>query len=155
MIAYEIGSKSQLFDDTLQLNASVFYYDYSSIHTTAIEVSLAGGTSTSVLPAPGAEIWGVELEGTWLATDKLTLGGNFSYTPSEYTESFLIGEESNPDVPGSLYPTFSNLVQDIKGNQVLQVPEGKLTAWASYRFPFNNGSGLELFGVYSWIGDLF
>jgi iron complex outermembrane receptor protein len=90
LIAYEIGYKSQLFDDTLQLNASLYMYDYSSIQTFTTEVNSLGSTSTSVLAAGGAEVLGLEAEALWLATDNLTLGGNFSFTPSEYTESLLI-----------------------------------------------------------------
>jgi outer membrane receptor protein involved in Fe transport len=94
LIAYEIGYKSQLFDDTLQLNASAYMYDYSSIHTFTTEVGQLGGTTTSVLAAPGGEVMGLEAEALWLATDRLTVGGNFSFTPSEYTESFRVSDTS-------------------------------------------------------------
>ena len=88
LIAYEIGYKGQYFNDTLQVFASTYYYDYSNIHTFGSEVSAAtGGTTTSVLEAPGAEILGAEAEILWLATDTITIGGNVSYTPSEYTKS--------------------------------------------------------------------
>ena len=64
----------------------LYYYDYKTIHTVATEIALIGGATTSVVEAPGAEIMGAEADILWLATDNLTLGGNFSYTPSEYTE---------------------------------------------------------------------
>jgi iron complex outermembrane receptor protein len=155
LIAYEIGYKSQLFDDTLQLNASLYMYDYSSIQTFTTEVNSLGSTSTSVLAAGGAEVLGLEAEALWLATDNLTLGGNFSFTPSEYTESFLISDASNSSVPGSLYPEFDSLTSDIKGNQLIQVPESKFTAWGSYSKPLAGGDSLEFFSVYSWIDDVY
>ena len=62
LIAYEIGYKSQLLDDTLQLNASLYMYDYSSIHTFTTEVNTLGSVSTSVLAAGGAEVLGLEAE---------------------------------------------------------------------------------------------
>ncbi|MGA1677045.1 MAG: TonB-dependent receptor domain-containing protein, partial [Pseudomonadales bacterium] len=155
LIAYEIGYKTQWFDGTLQLNGSFYYYDYETIHTFATEVSEIGGTSTSVLEAPGAEIVGVEAEVMWLATDSLTLGGNFSYTPSEYTESLRMANPSNFEAPPSLYPEFEAITQDIKGNQLLQVPEGKVSMWASYRYPLTRGSNLELFGNWSWTDDVY
>jgi outer membrane receptor protein involved in Fe transport len=74
LIAYEIGYKSQFADDTIQLNASTYYYDYTTVHTVATEISVIGGTSTSVLEAPGAEIFGIEAELLWLASDNLTQG---------------------------------------------------------------------------------
>ena len=155
LMAYEIGYKSQLFDDTLQLNASAYMYDYSTIHTFTTEVGSLGGTTTSVLAAPGGEVMGLEAEALWLATDNLTLGGNFSFTPSEYTESFRISDTSNSQVPGSLYPEFETLTQDIKGKQLIQVPEKKATGWASYMMPLTGGNSLEFFSVYSWIDDVY
>ncbi len=155
LIAYEIGYKSRFLNDTLQLNASIYAYDYDTIHTVGTEVTSLGGTTSSVLEAPGAEVLGLEGEVLWLATDYLTLGGNFSFTPSEYTETLLISDASRRDVPESLYPEFNALTQDIKGNQVLQVPESKFTAWASYAIPMNGGAELELFGVYSWTDEVY
>ena len=155
LIAYEIGYKSQLFDDTLQLNASAYMYDYSSIHTFTTEVGQLGGTTTSVLAAPGGEVMGLEAEVLWLASDQLTLGGNFSFTPSKYTESFDISDTSSSLIPGSLYPEFDTLTQDINGNQLIQVPEKKFTGWASYNVPLNGGDSIEFFSVYSWIDDVY
>jgi outer membrane receptor protein involved in Fe transport len=155
LIAYEIGYKSQLLDDTLQLNASLYMYDYSSIHTFTTEVNTLGSTSTSVLAAGGAEVLGLEAELLWLASDNLTVGGNFSFTPSEYTESFLISDTSNANIPGSLYPEFETLTQDIKGNGLIQVPEKKFTGWASYNKPLAGGDSIEFFSVYSWMDDVY
>ncbi|MDZ7684673.1 MAG: TonB-dependent receptor [Gammaproteobacteria bacterium] len=85
----------------------------------------------------------------------LTLGTNFSFTPSEYTEDFLIKDPASIDTPGSLFPSFEGQVKNINGNQLLQVPEGKLTGWGGYRFGLNDGSSIELFGTYSWIDEVY
>ncbi|MEZ5559185.1 MAG: TonB-dependent receptor [Pseudomonadales bacterium] len=153
--AWEIGYKTQWLDDTLQVNGSFYYYDYENVHTVGTEVSQLGGLSTSVLAAPGAEIYGIEAEATWLATDNLSLGANFSWTPSEYTKSLYMKDPSGYTSPASLYPDYQEQVQNIKGNQLLQVPEGKATAWGSYRFPLSDGSNIELFGTYSWISKVY
>ncbi|MBT5685434.1 MAG: TonB-dependent receptor [Gammaproteobacteria bacterium] len=161
LLAYEFGYKLQLLDNSLQVNGSFYYYDYEQIHTVATEVTPplvvggAPGTTTSVLPAPGAEIWGIEAEALWLATDRWTLGGNFSYTPSEYTEDLFIQDPAEVNTPESLFPDAAKLTQNINGNQILQVPELKYTAFASYLLPLAGGSNLELFGVYSWIDDVY
>ncbi|MFT7111406.1 MAG: outer membrane receptor protein involved in Fe transport [Porticoccaceae bacterium] len=155
LLAYEIGYKAQFMDNSLQLNSSVYYYDYETIHTVATEVSSIGGTTTSVLAAPGAEIYGVEAELMWLVSDNWTFGGNFSYTPSEYTEDLFVKDTSNVGTPTSLYPEAKNNYVNIKGNKILQVPEAKATAWASYMMQLDGGSSLELFGVYTWIDDVY
>ena len=161
LLAYELGYKTQFLNDSLQLNGSFYYYDYEIIHTVATELTpplvmgSAPATTTSVLEAPGAEIMGIEAELLWLATENWTLGGNFSYTPSEYTEDLFIGDPSKPYAPESLFPDAAKLTENINGNQLLQVPELKYTGWASYGFALAGGSRVDLFSVYSWIDDVY
>jgi iron complex outermembrane recepter protein len=45
-------------------------------------------------------------------------------------------------------------VVNIKGNQLLQVPELKYTGYASYRIPMNSGN-LDISGVYSWTDEVY
>jgi len=161
LLAYEFGYKTQFLDDSLQLNGSFYYYDYENIHTVATEVTPplvpggAPGTTNSVLEAPGAEIMGIEAEVLWLASENWTVGGNFSFTPSEYTEDLFIQDPAQPRTPESLFPDFNKLTSNINGNQVLQVPELKYTAWASYGMELSGGSRLDFFGVYSWIDEVY
>ena len=157
LIAYEIGYKTQWLDNTLQLNGSFYYYDYETIHTIGREVSTlpGGGTTTSLLEAPGAEIKGIEAELIYYINDAWSIGGNVSYTPSKYTKTLELSDPGRSAVPESLYPEFLELTQDIKGNTLQQVPEGKATGWARYLINLDGGSQLELFGVYSWIDDVY
>ena len=162
LIAYEFGYKMHLLDGAMQLNGSFYYYDYESIHTTVTEVvpalvpdEPAANTTTSVLAAPGAEIYGAEAEMTWLATDNLSLGANFSWTPSEYTKDLFAQNTSGAERPPSIFPNTDDRISNIKGNQLLQVPELKYAAWASYAIPLSGGSKVELFTVYNWIDDVY
>ena len=155
LIAYEIGYKTQFIDNTLQVNGSFYYYDYENIHTTSTEVSALGGTTTSVLAAPGAKITGAEVDVLWLATDNITLGGNLSLTPSEYTADLLVKDPTSIASPGSLYPDQSSQVKNINGNQLLQVPDSKFTTWGSYSVPLAEGNKLDFFGVYNWIDEVY
>ena len=155
LTAYEIGYKTQFLDNTLQINGSFYLYDYESIHTVATEVTSLGGTSTSVLEAPGAEVMGIEAEVLWLATDALTLGGNFSYTPNEYTKDLEILDPASIETPTSLYPDRETNRKNINGNQLLQVPELKYTAYGTYSVPLEAGANLDLSAVYSWTDDVY
>ena len=155
LINFEIGMKSEWLDGTLQLNGAVYYYDYKNIHTVVQEVTSLGGTTNSVLTAPGARVTGAEVEGTWLATENLTLGGNISFTPSKYTKSLLASDFAGSDRPTSLFSDESDLVQDIKGNQLLQVPELKSTLWGSYGFNLRGGSTLEALASWAYTDDVF
>ncbi len=153
LINYEVGYKTDWFDRTLQINGSFYFYNYQNIHTVGTEVSAAGGTSTSVLEAPGARVIGVESEGTWLATDNLTLGGNVSFTPSKYTRSLLIADPTRAERPATLFDT-TTLTEDIKGNQLLQVPEWKFTLWGNYRVNLPE-SYVDLRATYSYTDEVF
>ncbi len=154
LIAYEIGYKTQWMDNSLQLNGSFYYYDYENIHTVATEVSEFFGTSTSTLAAPGAEIKGIEAELTWLATDRLTLGGNFSYTPNEYTEDLVMLDPVRYDAPPSLFGAVQSAT-NINGNQLLQVPESKFNGWITHVTPLDSGATLMFSGSYSWIDEVY
>ena len=155
LTSFEIGYKTQFLDNTLQINGSFYIYDYENVHTVATEVTSLGGTSTSVLGAPGAEVMGAEAEFLWLATDSLTLGGNFSYTPNEYTKDLLILDPSRVEAPTSLYPDQETNETNINGNQMLQVPELKFTAYGTYSMPMDGGATLDLSSVYSWTDDVY
>ncbi len=112
-------------------------------------------TTVSVLEAPGARITGLELEATWLATDFLTIGGNFSHTPSEYTDSLMVVDGADPRFPASLYEDQFDRQQDIKDNQLLHVPENKGVLWGSYRIPLGDRGNVELLANYSWIDEVY
>lgn len=67
--AYEIGSKSTLAGGRVQLNASVFYYDYQDMQTL-----VPGVLVTAFTNAEDAEITGLDLDILAVPTDGLTLG---------------------------------------------------------------------------------
>ena len=170
LIAYELGYKAQFLDNSLQFNGSVYLYDYESIHTTTEEAcpqpptaqSLASAcavsdSTTSVEAAPGAEVFGFEFEVLYLATDALTLGGNFSFSDTEYTESFFVVDGADPTTPGGIYNPLNNgdRVRDIKGHELPQVPETKASAYARYNFALGDGGNIDLLGSYSYISDVY
>jgi iron complex outermembrane recepter protein len=70
--AWEIGFKSELFDRTLRLNASAFYYDYSDLQVYTI-VNNGSGVPTQVLDnAASATIYGLDLEAVWQPSERFT-----------------------------------------------------------------------------------
>ena len=154
LIAYEIGFKGQHLDNTLQVFASVYLYDYSNIHTFGAELSATGGTTTSVLEADGAQISGAEAEVMYLITDNLTLGGNLSFTPSEYTDDTFLSNTADFRVPNSLFSAV-DINYNLKGNQVLNVPDYKGSLFAMYNTPLGENGNIELLANYSWISKVY
>jgi iron complex outermembrane receptor protein len=154
LVAYELGFKGQHLDNTLQIFASAYLYDYSNIHTFGAELSATGGTTTSVLEADGAKIMGVEAEVMYLLTDSLTLGGNLSFTPSEYTEDTFLSNTADFRVPNSLFSAV-DINYNLKGNQVLNVPDYKGSMFAMYSVPLGENGNIELLANYSWISKVY
>lgn len=169
LTAYELGLKGQYLNSTLQVNASVYYYDYESIHTATEEACPVNATlqsaqsacavaesTTSVQAAPGAEVTGFEAEVIWLATDELTIGGNFSYTDSEYTEDFFVVDGADPSVPGAIYDATNEFqrARNIKGNSLIQVPEMKFSAYGNYEMPLASNGKMNFLASYSWVDEV-
>ena len=155
LVAYEIGYKGEIFDGTMQVNSAVYYYDYSHVHTPAASPSALGGVSTSVFAVPGAEMIGFDTDVLWLMTDRITLGATVSFTHSEYTEDFDVIDEYNAQRPGSLFDPLATPF-NIKGNQMLRVPEKKFDAYAQYALPMGGDRGtLTFLADYSWIDKVY
>ncbi|MET0984229.1 MAG: TonB-dependent receptor [Steroidobacteraceae bacterium] len=77
--AYEVGTKSVLWDNRVQLNAAAYYYDVKDLQLARIE---AGSLVT--VNAASAEIKGFEMDFLANATDQLQVRGGFSYVDGEY-----------------------------------------------------------------------
>ena len=114
-------------------------------------------STTSVQAAPGAEIYGFEAEVLWLATDRLTAGGNASYTHTEFTESFIVVDGSDPTIPGQIYDATNEFqrARDVKGQRLPQVPESKLSLFADYEIPLSNNGRVNILGSYSYISEVY
>ena len=68
---YEIGIKSRLADNRLELNAAAFRTDYTDLQVTVFISAIGRFITTN---AAEAHTQGVELDGRWAITDALTLG---------------------------------------------------------------------------------
>lgn len=86
---YEIGSKFTLFDDSLQLNTALYYTDWDDMQLPALNADFFG---THVINVDGgADIWGLEIDGTYLLTDMVTLTAGYAYTDPEFKSGTLDG----------------------------------------------------------------
>jgi iron complex outermembrane receptor protein len=81
--AYEIGAKSS-FWHRLNVSAAIFDYDFSNIQFSAATVSPTGVSSTTIINAAAATLYGAELSGDLRLTPALSLQGGFGYTHGRY-----------------------------------------------------------------------
>jgi iron complex outermembrane receptor protein len=83
LTAYEVGSKNRFFDNSLQVNGSVYYYNYggyqSIINITPTSVATQTGVSVPV------QVIGGELEAVW----QVTRADRVNFTLA-YTDAYLV-----------------------------------------------------------------
>ena len=141
--SYELGAKTSLFDDRLQLNSAVFRADYTDVQIPGSVIITDSNGNTNfvgtVTNAGAAEFTGVELEGALSVTDALTLSGSLGYLDASYTE--FIGAAGT----------------DISDQRDVQnTPEWTGNAAANYTLPLDLGGregALSLIGSAAYRGD--
>lgn len=98
LLAYEAGSKNRFLGDTLQLNADVYFYDYTDkqLVVTGPPIGTSPFPSTPVLNVGKATIYGVELATQWLITSNDQVSASIAYNNTNVDEA--------PVSPTSLSP---------------------------------------------------
>lgn len=119
LLAYEIGSKNRFMKNTVQVNLAAFYYDYKNQQVTQFISSGPLSGQSTVLNAGKSEIYGVELETTWMPTPDDKLDFSVANVRGEFTDFKVANGASN---------------LNLSGNQVIQSP--KLSISAGYEHSF-------------------
>lgn len=175
LTSWEMGYKGTHLDGRLQVNMALYYYDYKNYqdHVQRWEdsngsfslpnLTLPGGGTLGAPPGrgpvsvtiniPKAENKGFEIDGMYLLTDNLTVGGNYSYTISRYEAPFTFFNEGDPRYPrnvfgGNLSQNPCNMSPDIKalycleieGYDLTGIPKNKGSLWASYTWYLASGN---------------
>jgi outer membrane receptor protein involved in Fe transport len=91
--SYEVGAKTAWAENRLIVNTSLYYLDWSQIQQ---NLFLQCGT-TLVINAGEAVSKGAEVEFQFLATDNLSVYGNFSYNDGQLTEDNPVGVGKDGD----------------------------------------------------------
>lgn len=135
---YEIGAHSRWLDGRLTLNGDVFYMDWE-------KPQIAGATENGLLPikknGKGAESHGLEVSLNWLATERLSVRGSYSYVKAELTDDA-------PNLVTTINPPgFQSTVSYIdgeSGDRLPGSPEHQGNVFVSYVIPTFAGCELEL-----------
>ncbi|TQV84024.1 TonB-dependent receptor [Exilibacterium tricleocarpae] len=116
--ALELGSKNTLLDRRLQLNATLFFYQYDGLQVGGV-LANSDVFNTNV----DAEVQGAEFELVAAPLDGLRINLNLALLDTEVTERF----ETAPDVT-----TASPDPVDIRGNELPFAPERSLQLGVQY-----------------------
>ncbi|HJP40010.1 MAG TPA: TonB-dependent receptor [Gammaproteobacteria bacterium] len=133
----EIGFKTEFLDQRLRLNAAYFHNDYQDIQLLVRSLDPVSGSFLSILEnAAQATIQGIELEGTALITEQLTLALGIGYLDAEYD-----------DTGGAIGIT--------KDHQLLHTPEWNVNAMVQYAAPLGNLGEIVLRADYGYTSSYF
>ena len=153
--AFEIGYKGLHLDDTLQIFASIYHYDYDGYQDELQQFDEVRGAGASIVSnADGITNDGFETEISYVISDRLTLAGNYSYTKTEYGEDYLVFMVDDPVNPVPVFGACTQgyiacLVDDpsyaedytvnLKGSPLKGIPEQKYTVRLTYEMDSRYG----------------
>ncbi|GAA6153514.1 TonB-dependent receptor [Pseudoteredinibacter isoporae] len=123
---WEVGTKTELWDKRLRLNAALFYSDYKDVQVT-VQQSADGGSNfvSAVLNAGAATIKGGEIEALAQLSEGLTAQFTLGYLDAEFDEVISGGVNvadswefaNTPDLTSSLSLSYAHEMGD-KGSLV-------------------------------------
>jgi iron complex outermembrane receptor protein len=129
---YELGSKNRFLDDTLQMNADVFYSNYKNMQVST--ATLLNGHEVGLTENAGSSrLWGVETELTYVVPVLGTLDLNVDYLNAKFTNFLSVADFTNPNLTGNVQLAGITLPQAPAWSAVLSlehswaVPEGTIT----------------------------
>jgi outer membrane receptor protein involved in Fe transport len=140
---YELGFKSDLLDNTLRLNANVFWINWQNQQLTESRtVSLVNNSPllTSYTTNIGeSRIRGFEIEGQWVITPDLL--GNFSYSYNDAEIRDFISQDQADLFCNVPRPTLDLACANAAGNVLPRVPRNQLALGLTYTGTLGNGWG--------------
>ena len=128
--SFEVGVKSDLMDDRVRLNATVFSVNYEDFQrSTVVSVPNTAFQETRTFNAADVDAMGLELELWAQLADNLSLRANVGTLDAEYNEFFL-----DRNLDGQL--------EDFSGRDVVRSPE--LTAGIDLTYLQELGAGSSI-----------
>ncbi|APZ97193.1 hypothetical protein BWQ93_00805 [Sphingopyxis sp. QXT-31] len=126
---YEVGTKLDLLDRRLRINAAIFQANYKDIQRTIVQAAPGGAIVSLVTNAARARIRGGELEVTAIPLEGLTLSGSVGVNDAKYLD-------------------FTDVTGDRSG-EPFQFPKYSYRLGATYAAPLDFGS-LRLSIDWTW-----
>lgn len=154
---YELGIKSdlRLADMPLRLNGAIFLSDYTDMQRVAAE-SYNGAFGAATFNAGESEIRGFEMDFILLATSRLRLMGNYSYTDAEFKEFRVPRESMTPQQDCVRDDVQNGELGDYSCMPFTETPEHQYSLTATYELPLDANIGIvETSLTYSWVDDRF
>lgn len=135
--SYEIGAKTDIFDNRVRLNVSGFYYDYQDL-----QVRVPGPVGVIFIQnASDAEVYGTEIEMQIAASENFHITASTALLfEAQYTNYVQAGGEiSSAGCPGGIFNP-ADLSCDLSGNRLNRAPSATFSIAAEYDIPLDSGA---------------
>lgn len=134
--SYEIGIKSELFDNRVRLNMAGFITDITDLQSSAL---IPGTVTTRTLNAGDLKINGIEVDATFAASDRITFSAGVVLLDHEirnlqqgcFIDQLTAGTGCTIDNNGDMRPD----AQDVSGSPATNTPDTSLNLSANYNYP--------------------
>ena len=123
LLAYEVGSKVDLFQHRAQVNAAAFYYDYRDKQLVGTRAVPPFGILPALVSIPKSRIWGAEVGLRAQPFNGLTLDGGLTYLNTKI--------QSDPETPTGPFGGVGSFV----GSRFPFTPRWQGTIRANYKRP--------------------
>ena len=178
---FELGFKSEWFDNTLRINGAAYSYDYDELQLSVVKEVVVNGVASPVVSTDNAgssKIEGIELDALWLTPlEGLSLTGVVAYNDSKFTDYIsecsqyqLFTDPAGCDVnvdtsganggldtsAGGIFDVITDNgfdSQDRRGTPLTNSPEWSLSLGANYETSLSSNLGLAANFLTSYNGD--
>jgi outer membrane receptor protein involved in Fe transport len=136
LLAYEIGTKLAFNEGRVQLNAAVFFYDYTDKQILAAVPDLIFGSLPALVNVPDSEVYGGEISLEWYPIDGLRIAPSVSYARSEVKGDF---ESFDPFFTPNTGAFPNDNPKDFSGQSFPNAPEWQANMDVQYEWTFGDG----------------
>lgn len=150
--AFEMGFKSELWEQRLQLNGAAFYQEFDGYIKRATGVLIdSNGDGSGDARASGimfngdAIISGAELEATALLSENWTAGGGITYVDAKYDDADVPCDGQPGDYTGAIHTCSSD-------GRIGDEPNWSATLHSQYTVPLGDMEGF-IRGLYRFTGE--
>ena len=111
LIAYEVGMKTRMLGNTLRLNASAFFYDYSDLQFYGGIFDTPLGVLFGIANVGDAEVKGAEADLWWRPVAGLDIRFGVGLLDTNITKSIVGGVSKGSELPNSPDKTFNSMIR--------------------------------------------
>lgn len=147
----ELGVKSDLMDGRVRANAALYAYDYSDLQVTRAGGNTSTGTVLATTEnAADASVYGLDVNLTWLLSERLTLTAGGNFTDSEYSDYDATARVFTAVITGTSAPGMGSVYFDADGHSLLRAPDWSGFVSLQYDLPFGDSAHMPIDVTYSY-----